>query len=380
MEIYKTYHFRLYPTKEQISQLNKTLGSVRFVYNYYLEKCYKAQSCKSDYHKFLSDLPQLKKITEFQWLNDVESATLTYALRNLINALDRYYRGQNEFPVFKKRNDISQTFVTKNFNSMTIADQTFLKLPKMTPIAYVKSREIEGQVFRTTICKSKTNKFYVSLTAKTYETPLLKTGQSVGIDLGIKNFATLSNGQIISNPHFSDKMLKKIKRETRSMYRKAKLAKEKGIDLRYAKNYQKQKMKVARLHEKIVNQREDFLDKVSTELIRQYDVICVENLAVKQMMKNHDLAYKIAETSWRHFISKLEYKSKWYGKTLIKINRWYPSSQICHYCGNIDGKKKLHIRTWTCKNCGAELDRDVNAAINILNAGLSSLNENENRR
>lgn len=328
---------------------------------------------KIEYQKFVSDLPHLKKNSEYLWLNDVESTALINSVRNLTNALDRYYRGQNEFPVFKTRNDKTQTFVTKSFNSMTISGQTFLKLPKMTPIAYVKSREIKGDVFRTTICKTKTAKYFVLLTVKTFETPLIKTGQVIGIDLGIKNFATLSDGQVISNPHFTDKMSKKIKRETRSMHRKAKLAKEKGIDLKYARNYQKQKIKVAQLHEKIVNQREDFLDKLSTELIHKYDVICVENLAIKKMMKNHDLAYKIAETSWHRFISKLEYKSNWYGKTLIKINRWYPSSQICHHCGNVDGKKKLHIRTWICPNCGVELDRDVNAAINILNAGLSSL-------
>jgi putative transposase len=198
-----------------------------------------------------------------------------------------------------------------------------------------------------------------------------KTNTSIGIDLGMTDFAILSDGNKIDNNRFTSKMAKKLTREQRKLSRRIKLAKEKGIPLLDAKNVQKQK--VARLYEKVVNQRTDYLNKLCTDLIKKHDVICMEDLHIKGLMRNRKLARSIADVSWSAFVAKLKYKADWYGKQLVKISRFYPSSQICSTCGHLDGKKALSIRTWTCSVCHAHHDRDVNAEKNILAEGLHLL-------
>ena len=197
-----------------------------------------------------------------------------------------------------------------------------------------------------------------------------KTNQSIGIDLGIGNFAILSDGQKIDNQQFTRKMAKKLSREQRKLSRRLLLAKKREVDISKAENYQKQKQKVARLHEKVKNQREDFLNKVSTEIIKNHDVICIEDLNVKGMLRNHKLSKSISDVSWSSFVRKLEYKAEWYERTIIKIDRWFPSSQVCSKCGYNDGKKPLNIREWVCSNCHTHHDRDINASKNILTEGL----------
>ncbi|EME3506688.1 transposase, partial [Enterococcus faecium] len=191
-----------------------------------------------------------------------------------------------------------------------------------------------------------------------------------GIDLGITDFAILSDGQKFDNNKFTSKMEKKLKREQRKLSRRALLAKQKGINLFEASNYQKQKRKVARLHEKVMNQRTDFLNKLSTEMIKNHDIICIEDLNTKGLLRNHKLAKSISDVSWSSFVTKLQYKADWYGRKIIKVDKWFPSSQICSECGHKDGKKPLDIREWTCPICHAHHDRDINASINILTEGL----------
>ena len=240
-------------------------------------------------------------------------------------------------------------------------------------VKFAKSREVEGKIIKATIKRKPTGKYYVSIVCEVEIKLFEKTNQSVGIDLGLTNFAILSSGEKIDNLHFSKEMAQKLAREQHKLSKRALLAKEKGICLLDAKNYQKQKLKVAQLHEKIANQREDFLHKLSTEIVKNYDIISIEDLNVKGMVKNRKLSKAIADVSWGKFVEMLEYKADWYGKEVVRISRWYPSSQICSECGYRDGKKSLDIREWICPNCGNVLDRDINASINILNEGLRLL-------
>jgi putative transposase len=245
-------------------------------------------------------------------------------------------------------------------------------LPKLGFVRFAKSREVEGRILHATIRRNTTGKYFVSILAETEVQPLEKTESSIGIDLGITAFAILSDGRMIDNNKFTSKMEKKLTREQRKLSKRALNAKNKGINLLDAKNYQKQKCKVARIHEKVTNQRDDFLNKLSTEIIKNHDIICIEDLNTKGMLCNHKLAKSISDVSWSAFVTKLEYKAKWYGKTIVKISRWFPSSQICSDCGHQDGKKSLEIRDWTCSVCHEHHDRDINVSKNILAEGLKS--------
>ena len=197
-----------------------------------------------------------------------------------------------------------------------------------------------------------------------------KTNSNIGVDLGLRDMMILSNGEKIANKKFSRKLERKLRREQRKLSRKQEVAKKEKRDLKECKNYQKQKIKLAKIHEKIMNSRNDFLNKLSTEIIKSHDIICIEDLNTKGLLQNHKLARSIADVSWYKLINKLEYKAKWYGKEIIKIDRWYPSSQICSVCGENTGKKALSIREWTCSFCNTTHDRDINAAKNILAEGL----------
>lgn len=250
-------------------------------------------------------------------------------------------------------------------------DSKFIKVPKLKSLVRIKlHRQPKGMIKSATISRHASGKYYISLLCKEEISELPKTNSAIGIDLGITDFAILSDGQKIDNHKFTSKMEKKLKREQRKLSRRALLAKKKGIPLSEAKNYQKQKRKVARLHEKVMNQRTDFLNKLSTEIIKNHDNICIEDLNVKGMLRNHKLARSISDVSWSSFVAKLQYKADWYGREIIKVDTWFPSSQICSECGHKDGKKSLDIREWTCPICHTHHDRDINASINILTEGL----------
>ncbi|MBU5467878.1 IS200/IS605 family element transposase accessory protein TnpB, partial [Virgibacillus sp. MSJ-26] len=282
----------------------------------------------------------------------------------------RFFKKQNKAPRFKSKNNNVQSYKTKYTNGNIAIIGNKIKLPKLGLVKFSKSRDVEGRILHITVRRNPSGKYFISILVETEVQPLDKTETSIGIDLGITDFAIFSDGRKIDNNKFTIKAEKKLKKEQRKLSRRALRAKNNGINLLDAKNYQKQKIKVARLHEKVMNQREDFLNKLSTEIIKNHDVVCIENLNTKGMLRNRKLAKSISDVSWSALVMKLEYKAKWYGKTIVKISRWYPSSQICSECGHQDGKKPLEIRDWTCSVCHEHHDRDINASKNILAEGL----------
>ncbi len=370
---HKAYKFRLYPTVEQEILIGKTIGSSRFVYNHMLNawnSSYEKTGKGLSYGKCSAMLPAMKKSDDTSWLKEVDSVALQSSIKNLADSFNRFFKKQNQFPNFKSKKNPVQCYTTKNTNNNLSIIGNQVKLPKLGLVKFSKSREVNGRILSATVRKNASGKFFVSLLCEEEITELPKTNKHVGIDLGITDFAILSEGQKIDNNKFTSKIAKKLKREQRKLSRRALLAKKKGINLFEAKNYQKQKQKVARLHEKVMNQRNDFLNKLSTEIIKSHDIICIEDLNAKNMLRNHKLAKSISDVSWSSFVTKLQYKADWYGREIIKIDKWFPSSQLCSNCGHKDGKKPLNIREWTCSVCHFHHDRDINASINILTEGL----------
>ncbi|MBS3681272.1 IS200/IS605 family element transposase accessory protein TnpB [Ornithinibacillus massiliensis] len=371
MLVKKAYKFRIYPTKEQKRQITKTIGSSRFVFNHFLAKwnnTYKLTGKGLTYNACSAQLPQLKK--EASWLKEVGSIALQSLLQNLSDAFSRFFKRQNKAPRFKSKKHPVQSYTTKQTNGNISMEGNKIKLPKLGIVRFAKSREVEGRILHATVRRNPSGKYFISILAETDVQPLANTASAIGIDLGIADFAILSDGQKVDNHRFTAKMEKKLKREQRKLSRRALHAKNNGIDLLDAKNYQKQKRNVARLYEKVMNQRADFLNKFSTAIIKNHDVICIEDLNTEGMLRNHKLAKSISDVSWSSFVSKLTYKAKWYDKTIVKISRWFPSSQLCSACGHHAGKKSLEVREWTCPACHMHHDRDVNAIKNILAEGL----------
>ena len=374
MERLKSYKFRIYPTEEQEIFFAKTFGCVRKVYNLMLNDRKKAyEEVKNDTSKKMTFPTPAKYKKEFPFLKEVDSLALANAQLHLDKAYKNFFRDKSVgFPRFKSKKNPVQSYTTNNQNgTVALIDSKFIKVPKLKSLVRIKlHRQPKGMIKSATVSRHSSGKYYISLLCKEEISELPKTNSAIGIDLGITDFAILSDGQKIDNHKFTSKMEKKLKREQRKLSRRALLAKKKGIPLSEAKNYQKQKRKVARLHEKVMNQRTDFLNKLSTEIIKNHDIICIEDLNVKGMLRNHKLARSISDVSWSSFVAKLQYKADWYGREIIKVDTWFPSSQICSECGHKDGKKSLDIREWTCPICHTHHDRDINASINILTEGL----------
>ena len=364
----KAYKFRLYPNQEQKQFFAKTFGCSRAIWNMMLAD--KIKHYEDTKETLYTTPAQYKK--EFPWLREADSLALSSVYLNLQKAYKNFFQSGFGFPKFKKKSH-RQSYKTYNQHGTIALENGFVKLPKIGRVHVKAHRQINGVIKSATISMTTTGKYYVSILCEEEILPLPRTDSNIGIDLGLENFAILSTGEKISNPRFLASLSKKLAKEQKILSRKALVAKKERRKLSDSKNYQKQRMKVAKIHEKIANQRKDFLSKLSTTLIKNHDVICIEDLSSKNLMKNHKLAKAIGDVSWFEFVRMLEYKSNWYEKKVSKISRWYPSSQICSDCGFSSGKKPLHIREWTCTNCGSHHDRDINASINILREGLRLL-------
>ncbi len=360
----RAYQYRIYPTDEQKKTLARTFGCARFVYNWALRlrtDAYYQEQKRIYYAETSARLTELKKQPEYAWLNEVAAVPLQQSLRHLDKAFLNFFEGRAEYPTFhSKQGQQAATYIGTAFKW----DGHSLTLAKMdAPLDIVWSRPLpkDAKPTTVTVTKDTAGRYFVSILVEEDIAPLPIITKQVGLDLGLKSMVITSDGEHVGNPRYFRKDEKKLAKAQR---RHAK--KKKG-----SKNSSKARLKVAKAHAKIADRRRDYQHKLSTRIVHENQVICIESLQVKNMVKNHSLASSISDVGWSEFTRQLEYKAEWYGRTLIKIDKWYPSSKRCHCCGHVLDSLSLDERFWMCPECKAFHDRDINAAKNVLAAGLA---------
>ena len=368
METYTMgYKYRIYPDKEQENLISRTLGSCRFVFNHFLavrRDQWEANHQSVTYIQTASMLTDLKRREETCWLKEADSMALQEALKNLDKAYQNFFKKRARYPRFKSKHAHSQSYRTRNSHNGIHFVGNRIKLPKIGLVKIKQHRTFEGRILNATVSRTASGKYFVSLCVEQDVENLLHSnnGGQIGIDVGLKEFYSDSNGNTVANPRVLRKLTRKLLWEQRKLSRK----------MPRSNNRNKQRVHVARVYKKIANIRKDFLHKVSTQLVRENQTIAVEDLQVKNMLKNHRLAKAISDVSWSEFFRQLEYKAKLYGSEVLKVPTFYPSSQTCHVCGYQNaGTKDLSVREWTCPKCGTVHDRDINAARNILAKALT---------
>ncbi len=364
MIIRRAYKYRFYPNQEQRQQLAQTFGCSRFVYNWGLRlrtDAYYQHQQKMSYKETSNQLTKLKKNPEFSWLKDVTAVPLQQALRHLNTAFLNFFAGRAQYPRFKKKlNKQSATYASNAFKW----DGEKLTLAKMKfPLKIKWHRHFTGTPTTVTVSKDSAHRYFVSFSVEEEIKSFPETDSQVAIDLGIKDVIVSSKGFASGNPKYYSKYQKKL----------AKLQKRLAKKQKGSKNRDKARLKLAKLHAKIADCRQDFLNKLTIQLIRENQVVITESLAVKNMIKNRKLSKAIADCGWGELIRQLDYKSSWYGRVLIQVNRYFPSSKRCNPCGHVLDQLPLEIREWDCPNCQSHNLRDLNSALNLLAVGRTVL-------
>ena len=361
-EVLKAYKFRIYPDNEQQTKLNQTFGCVRVLWNHLVANfnSYGTEEFKEKYSE-----KEIKSNPDLFFLKDVSAASLQQKRMDFNETKSQFFNPQRKVKLgrmkFKKKTN-KQSYRLPNQKFKLDQEKALIQLEKIGKVKIILDRKINGDLRSVTVSKTPTGKFFVSILVKTNANLLPSQGRMVGIDVGLNDLFITSDGDVVNNPRWFRENQSKLARAQKHLSRK-----KKGSN-----RYEKQRIKVAKVHEDIANQRSYFIHNMTTSLVRSYDVIVTEDLNIAGMKKSN-LGKSISDASWSEFVRQLEYKSSWYGRTFVKIDRFYPSSQICSSCGHKDGKKALDIREWTCSNCGAEHDRDLNAATNVLLKGYSDL-------